>query len=106
MNYLTINSSRTVESVEMFGEIEAETHGIVYGSMIFEVKPNCATELHSHSSEEIWLVRTGCGKALIGDEEVGLNAGTRVTVPAHIPHSIVNTSDIGLVVMGFWWRES
>lgn len=94
------------EPVSIFGDVEAEARGLAYGAMVFDVHPGRSTEPHSHASEEIWLVREGLGRAMVGDEEIELAAGTRVTVPPKVLHHVTNDSDQTLKVIAFWWREA
>jgi mannose-6-phosphate isomerase-like protein (cupin superfamily) len=94
------------EPVLISGDVEAEARGLAYGAMVFDVHPGRSTEPHSHASEEIWLVREGSGRATVGDQEIDLAAGTRLTVPPKVPHRVANTSDQTLKVIAFWWRDA
>jgi quercetin dioxygenase-like cupin family protein len=94
------------EPVLISGDIEAEARGLAYGAMVFDVHPGCATDAHSHASEEIWLVRAGTGRATVGAQEIDLAAGARLTLPPGVQHRVANTSDRTLTVIAFWWRDA
>lgn len=98
--------NQTEEPVLISGDVEAEARGLAYGAMVFDVHPGRATEPHSHASEEIWLVREGTGRATVGEQEIDLAAGARITVPPRVPHWVANTSDQTLKVIAFWWRDA
>lgn len=94
------------DPVEIFGDIEAEALGLAYGGMVFRVKAGCATEPHSHASEETWVVRSGHAVATVAGRDTELRPGSRLTIPPHTEHVIANHRDEDLTVVGFWWRES
>jgi quercetin dioxygenase-like cupin family protein len=105
MKHLEAGGSMMSEPTEVFGEIEAEARGLLYGAMVFTVKPGCTTSPHHHASEETWMVQEGCGRAKVRDQDIGLIPGTRLSVPSGAVHSITNTSSEDLTVISFWWRE-
>ena len=92
-------------SVSIFGEIEAEHHGLAYGAMVFTVAPGATTEPHRHASEETWIVRSGEGNCTINGRRIGLIAGARVIAPADSEHSITNEGSGDLVVLATWWKK-
>lgn len=95
------------DPVLISGDIETEACGLAYGAMVFDVHPGRATEPHSHASEETWFVREGTGRATIGDQEIDLVPGSRLTLPSRVPHRVANTSnDQTLKVIAFWWRDA
>lgn len=101
-----MNQADVSDPVLISGDVEAEARGYAYGAMVFDVHPGRCTETHSHASEEIWVVREGTGKATVGDREIDLAAGSRLTLPSHVPHRVANTSDDTLQVIAFWWRNA
>jgi mannose-6-phosphate isomerase-like protein (cupin superfamily) len=102
-----VNQTDVSDPVLISGDVEAEARGLAYGAMVFDVHPGRCTETHSHASEEIWLVREGTGKATVGDREIDLAAGSRLTLPSNVPHQVANTSsDETLKVIAFWWRNA
>lgn len=100
------NDPQLSPPVEIFGDIEAEARGFAYGAMLFEVKPGCSTEPHQHGSEETWQVRRGRGRAVIGDQEIELAAGSRLSIPPQTRHVVTNIADEDLTIVAFWWRET
>jgi mannose-6-phosphate isomerase-like protein (cupin superfamily) len=106
VNQPDVDLSLSSDPVLISGDVEAEARGLAYGAMVFDVLGGRSTELHSHASEEIWLVREGAGRATVGDQEIELAAGTRLTVPPEVPHRVTNTSNQTLKVIAFWWREA
>lgn len=107
---VNVNAAMSNEAIpsdpEIYGSIEAEAEGLVYGAMVFTVKPGCTTPPHQHESEETWIVQKGDGRAQINGQRIGLIPGARVSVPSGVTHSITNTSMTDLQVMSFWWRRN
>lgn len=101
------NPPLSSEPVLISGDIETEACGLAYGAMVFDVHPGRSTEPHSHASEESWVVLAGTGRATVGDREIDLVAGARLTLPPRVPHRVANTSSSQtLQVIAFWWREA
>lgn len=106
MNQPAADLPPSSDPVLISGDVEAEARGFAYGAMVFDVHPGRSTEPHSHLSEEIWVVQEGTGRVTVGDREIDLAAGTRITLPSQVPHQVTNTSDQTLKVIAFWWREA
>ncbi|MFE2140784.1 cupin domain-containing protein [Streptomyces sp. NPDC059456] len=87
------------------GETEARAEGLAYGAMVFRVTPGTTTEIHSHASEETWIVQAGAGHCTVDGKRTGLIAGARVIAPPHARHTITNSGSEDLVVLGFWWKH-
>ena len=68
----------------------------------FELEPGEHLGSHTDSAEEILLVLEGKGEATIGEEQAGVRAGTLAVVPALVPHSVKNTGEETLRVVGFF----
>jgi quercetin dioxygenase-like cupin family protein len=68
----------------------------------FELEPGEHLGTHTDSAEEVLYVVSGSGEAAIGDELAALQAGTLAVVPALIPHSVKNTGEETLRVVGFF----
>src|SRR6266566_1783958 len=68
----------------------------------FELEPGRHLGGHTDSAEEILFVVSGSGEATIGDEHTAVQAGTLAVVPALVPHSVKNTGEETLRVVGFF----
>ena len=68
----------------------------------FELEPGEHLGTHTDSAEEVLFVVSGSGEATIGDERAPVQAGTLAVVPALIPHSVKNTGEETLRVVGFF----
>ena len=68
----------------------------------FELEPGAHLGSHTDSAEEVLLVVSGSGEATIGDEQAAVQAGTLAVVPALVPHSVKNTGEETLRVVGFF----
>jgi quercetin dioxygenase-like cupin family protein len=76
----------------------AKSTAIVY----FELEPGQHLGTHTDSAEEILLIVSGEGEATIGDERAAVQPGTLAVVPALAPHSVKNTGEETLRVVGFF----
>ncbi|MDX6409637.1 MAG: hypothetical protein QOE13_2708 [Gaiellaceae bacterium] len=68
----------------------------------FELEPGEHLGSHTDSAEEILHVVSGTGEATVGDESLAVQAGTLAVVPALVPHSVKNTGQETLRVVGFF----
>jgi quercetin dioxygenase-like cupin family protein len=68
----------------------------------FELEPGEHLGTHTDSAEEVLLVVSGRGEATIGDERAAVQTGILAVVPALIPHSVKNTGEETLRVVGFF----
>jgi quercetin dioxygenase-like cupin family protein len=68
----------------------------------FELEPGAHLGSHTDSAEEIVLIVSGTGEATIGNEHAAVQAGTLAVVPALMPHSVKNTGQETLRVVGFF----
>ena len=68
----------------------------------FELEPGAHLGSHTDSAEEVLLVVSGSGEATIGEEQAAVQAGTLAVVPALVPHSVKNTGEKTLSVVGFF----
>ena len=68
----------------------------------FELEPGEHLGRHTDSAEEVLLIVSGSGEATIGEEEFAVRMGTLAVVPALVPHSVKNTGEETLRVMGFF----
>ena len=68
----------------------------------FELEPGEHLGSHTDSAEEVLLVVSGSGEATIGEEQAAVQTGTLAVVPALVPHSLKNTGEETLRVIGFF----
>ena len=76
----------------------AKSTAVVY----FELEPGEHLGSHTDSAEEILLIVAGRGEATIGDERAAVETGTLAVVPALVPHSVKNTGEETLRIVGFF----
>ena len=68
----------------------------------FEIEPGNRLAPHTDSAEEILYLISGQAEAEVGDERGRLAAGDLAVIPAMVPHSLVNTGEEPLKVIGFF----
>jgi quercetin dioxygenase-like cupin family protein len=68
----------------------------------FQLEPGEHLGSHTDSAEEVLLIVSGSGEATIGDEAAAVQTGTLAVVPALVPHSVKNTGEETLRVVGFF----
>jgi quercetin dioxygenase-like cupin family protein len=68
----------------------------------FELDPGHRLGTHTDSAEEILLILEGTAEVSLGDERGRLSAGEMALVPAMVPHSLRNTGDETVRVVGFF----
>jgi len=56
-----------------------------------EVAPGAAQAPHAHAPQQVYVVVSGSGRMLVGDEERDVGAGDLVFVPPAERHGITNT---------------
>ena len=59
-----------------------------------QIAPGSKTPLHSHDSEETFVVLRGEGIAKIGDETLKFKAPCTIIAPAGVPHQVINTGKV------------
>ncbi len=57
------------------------------------LKKGCVVPLHSHHNEQVTYILEGALKFWIGGEEIVVNAGEVLTIPAHMPHKAEAMAD-------------
>lgn len=71
-------------------------------AVLFEIEPGDQLGRHTDSAEEILLVLAGTGRFVAGDQETEASAGTMLVCPAMVPHSVHNTGEETLRVLGLF----
>jgi mannose-6-phosphate isomerase-like protein (cupin superfamily) len=80
-------------------------HHIIQGSPLslgyFRLEPGQSGPKHSHQNEvEIYIVISGKGKVVIGDETVDMTSGTIIYVPPTVEHQTLNNGQNDLEFYG------
>ena len=89
---------RTRVAFPLHAEAGTKSSAVVY----FEIEPGDHLGTHTDSAEEILLVIGGTGDAIVGGECVELAPGSLAVVPQLVPHSVHNTGETTLKVVGFF----
>ena len=69
------------------------------GAQEFEVwhssiAPGSRTPLHSHSSEETFVILKGSGVVKVGEKAIAFKAPATIIAPAGVPHQVINTGAV------------
>lgn len=67
-----------------------ETHEVWRSS----VAPGGSTPVHTHSSEEVFVILTGEGVVRVGDAVHPFKAPCTIVAPAGVEHQVTNTGDV------------
>jgi quercetin dioxygenase-like cupin family protein len=62
-------------------------HGDAMTVARLELNKGCAVPEHSHHNEQISTLEKGRVKFVLGGEEIIVNAGETLHIPANVPHS-------------------
>src|SRR3954447_6464691 len=69
-------------------------HGGTGISIIFvEAAPGRGPSLHRHEYAEVFIVQEGRATLRVGEQELEIEAGQLVVVPAGVPHGFTNSGD-------------
>ena len=101
---LKINEARTVELHGGFLEswfFDQDTPTDSGVMAMATIEPDVSCGLHMHNAEEFFSIVRGQGVGEIGGEEVTLDAGLAMYVPANIAHNFTNTGDSNLEILYF-----
>jgi quercetin dioxygenase-like cupin family protein len=71
-------------------------------AVLFELDPGDELAMHTDSAEEVLLVLEGEAQGQIGERAVPLEAGRVAIIPAMTPHSVLNTGEDTLRVIGIF----
>ncbi|PSB46250.1 hypothetical protein C7B80_13920 [Cyanosarcina cf. burmensis CCALA 770] len=58
-----------------------------------DVAPGCSQRPHSHAPEQVYVIISGKGRMIVGDEERDVAEGDLVHIPSNVVHSIINHSN-------------
>jgi mannose-6-phosphate isomerase-like protein (cupin superfamily) len=89
---MTLLDKNGLPSDELGSEFEGNAHGNTPVSFILvDAAPGNGPKLHSHPYNEIIIVLEGQITAVVGERTVLASSGQIIVVPAHTPHSFVNS---------------
>lgn len=71
-------------------------------AVYFEVEPGDHLGRHTDSAEEILLILSGEGEAVVGEERARVAGGSLALVPELVPHDLYATGAETLKVIGFF----
>jgi mannose-6-phosphate isomerase-like protein (cupin superfamily) len=72
---------------------EGGEHGLDASFFVTEYERDQGVGLHKHPYAEVFLVETGVGLFTVGDEELFVEAGTVLIVPAETQHGFRGAGD-------------
>ena len=73
--------------------IRQTIHGQTMTVARIELRKGCSVPEHSHHNEQITMLEKGRMKFVLGGQEVMLEAGETLYIPAHLPHSAEAVED-------------
>jgi quercetin dioxygenase-like cupin family protein len=92
-DFQEVEARPAVEGVTMRVVIGPDQGAPYFTMRVFEVRPGCATPLHSHWWEHEVFVLSGQGVANTGNEEIPIGHGSTVFVPGSDRHQFRNTGE-------------
>lgn len=75
----------------------AEANGFVMGHVT--VYPGGSVPEHEHGQEEVYVILSGQGTLLLGEEEQAVTAGDYAHIPPGLKHCLTNTGSQELIMM-------
>ena len=75
----------------MSHEFVGDHHGAPISIYFVDAPPGRGPVLHTHPYVETIIIREGCGRLIVGDQEREVIAGDIVVVPRGTPHRFVNS---------------
>lgn len=76
-----------------------------FGAMICRIEAGAATDPDLHNQSELFVVVTGEGTLLTGDEQTDVRAGDAFALPRQVEHVIRNTGTEVLTFVSMWWPK-
>lgn len=90
----TIRRSPRAALFEGGGDVDASIFVVAYDR-------GEGPDLHLHPYPEVFVVETGVARFTVGDEEIDVEGGNIVVVPAQTPHGFKGASEDKLRVVSF-----
>jgi mannose-6-phosphate isomerase-like protein (cupin superfamily) len=77
-----------------------------FGGMICCIQPGAVTDPDFHDQSELFVVVTGSGSVIAGNEVSDIHAGQIFALPRKVEHVIKNTGDTVLTFVSVWWPRT
>jgi len=62
-------------------------------------------EGHTHPTNEIYLVFSGTGTVVVGDERAKVSCGDVIEIPPDAYHTMICDENTALLWAAFWWEQ-
>lgn len=77
--------------------LEGSCFGLDHLTLVLgETAPGHSIPLHRHTYEEVFIVHSGRGTYVVGEEVVEAAAGEVVLIPSGVPHKFTNHGEVTL----------
>lgn len=93
-----VNPHDNIQQYSMHGNFQKGLATKDMGAEQFEVwrasiAVGSRTPLHTHETEEVFIVLKGKILAIVGDQEIECTAPATLICPANVPHQLINIGD-------------
>lgn len=61
--------------------------------------PGGRVPMHAHKNEEVYVILSGRGKMVVGDEAREVEGVSAVYIPSNVEHSLTNTGDENMEIL-------
>jgi len=75
------------------GEFQGYHLGAGVSFIVVDAPPGGGPKLHRHPYEEVFIVQEGIATFTVGDEQIEVQGGQVVVVPAGVAHKFVNSGE-------------
>ena len=75
------------------GEFQGYHLGAGVSFIVVDAPPGGGPKLHRHPYEEVFIVQEGVATFTVGDEQIEVQGGQVVVVPAGVAHKFVNSGE-------------
>ena len=60
-------------------------------------------ELHKHEAQEVYIVYSGTGSVIVGDDQVEVGPGDVIEIPSNVLHTMVGKPNEPFLWAALWW---
>ena len=60
-------------------------------------------EGHTHPTTEVYLVFSGTGTVVVGEESAAIKCGDVIEIPPNVYHTVICDADATLLWAALWW---